>query len=299
MKVKQFYTTGNKDILYKEWEKPSIKHNEIEVKSIFTGVCSSDVSMYKGEFPLLPTEMHGHEGLGEVTKIGNSVFHVKVGDIVATRGEPAFAEYYNAPIGTFVRVPEADPKYILEPVACAINIGRAAKLREKSKVCIIGTGFLAKCLYEYIVDELTVPIDVVGRSNTRYWNNEADMELINFSNVHGDNYDVVYDLSTLPDYFEHININPNGYYIIGAEKDGVASTNFSKFLWNNVTIKCPSPRDDHFISCMKQAEEYVKRNIIMPEDSWTHEYSSDKIDVAFAENLNKKPNMGRSYIKWQ
>ena len=229
----------------------------------------------------------------------NSVFHVKVGDIVATRGEPAFAEYYNAPIGTFVRVPEADPKYILEPVACAINIGRAAKLRENSKVCIIGTGFLAKCLYEYIVDELTVPIDVVGRSNTRYWNNEADMGLINFSNVHGDNYDVVYDLSTLPDYFEHININPNGYYIIGAEKDGVASTNFSKFLWNNVTIKCPSPRDDHFISCMKQAEEYVKRNIIMPEDSWTHEYSSDNIDVAFAENLNKKPNMGRSYIKWQ
>jgi hypothetical protein len=37
----------------------------------------------------------------------------------------------------------------------------------------------------------------------------------------------------------------------------------------------------------------------MPEDSWTHEYSSDKIDIAFAENINKRPNMGRSYIKWQ
>jgi D-arabinose 1-dehydrogenase-like Zn-dependent alcohol dehydrogenase len=299
MKVKQYYTTGNRDILQKDWDKPDITHNQIEVKSIYTGVCSSDVSMYKGQFPLLPTEMHGHEGLGEVTKIGRSIFHVEVGDIVATRGEPAFAEYYNAPVGTFVRVPEADPKYILEPVACAINLGRAAKLREQSKVCIIGTGFLAKCLYEYIVDELTVKIDVIGRSNSRYWYHEAEANLINFIDAPADNYDVVYDLSTKAEHFEQITVNENGTYVVGAEKDSEVSTNFSKFLWNNVTIKCPSPRDPHFISCMKQAEEYVKRGIIMPEDSWTHEYSSDKIDVAFAENINKKPSMGRSYIKWQ
>lgn len=299
MKVKQYYTTGNRDILQKDWDKPDITHNQIEVKSIYTGVCSSDVSMYKGQFPLLPTEMHGHEGLGEVTKIGSSIFHVEVGDIVATRGEPAFAEYYNAPVGTFVRVPEADPKYILEPVACAINLGRAAKLREQTKVCIIGTGFLAKCLYEYIVDELTVKIDVIGRSNERYWFHEAEANLINFIDAPNDNYDVVYDLSTKSQYFEQITVNENGTYVVGAEKDSEVSTNFSKFLWNNISIKCPSPRDPHFISCMKQAEEYVKRGIIMPEDSWTHEYSSDKIDVAFAENINKKPSMGRSYIKWQ
>ena len=302
MKVKQYYTTGNRDILQKEWEKPDITHNEIEVKSIFTGVCSSDVSMYKGEFPLLPTEMHGHEGLGKVTKVGNSVFNVVVGDYVATRGEPAYAEYYNAPVGTYVRVPEADPKYILEPVACAINIGRAAKLRERSKVCIIGTGFLAKCLYEYIFSELEIAIDVVGSSNRRFWDYEAEIggaNLLTTPNIEANNYDVVYDLSTNPEHFENIVVNENGTYVIGAEKEGNASTNFSKFLWNNVSIKCPSPRYPHFISCMKQAEEYVKRGIISPDDSWTNRYTSDNIDIAFAENINKQPKMGRSYIKWQ
>ena len=51
MKVKQYYTTGMQDILTKEYNKPDVTHNEIEVKSLYTGVCRSDVSMYKGEFP--------------------------------------------------------------------------------------------------------------------------------------------------------------------------------------------------------------------------------------------------------
>ena len=242
--------------------------------------------------------MHGHEGLGQVTSIGTAVFNVQVGDFVATRGEPAFAEYYNAPVGTFVKVPEASPQYILEPVACAINIGRAAKLNQTSKVCIIGTGFLARCLFEYIVDELAVKIDVVGKSNTDYWCDGELKDYLNFKQQPEKEYDVVYDLSADPKHFENITVKDNGFYIVGAEKSAPASTDFSKFLWNNITIKCPSPRDTHFISCMKQAEEYVKRGIISTEEQWTHEFTSDRIDVAFAENISKKPGMGRSYIKW-
>ena len=60
MKVNQYYTTGMNDIHRQEYEVPPIEFNEISVKSVYTGVCSSDVAMYMGEFPLLPTNMHGN-----------------------------------------------------------------------------------------------------------------------------------------------------------------------------------------------------------------------------------------------
>ena len=54
--------------------------------------------------------MQGHEGLGEVVKVGNEVTDARVGDIVATRGEsPAYADYYNAKSTEYVVVSEADP----------------------------------------------------------------------------------------------------------------------------------------------------------------------------------------------
>ena len=121
MKVKLLHTTGKQDLIETIWDKPEPEKDEIEVRAVFTGVCSSDVAMYNGDFPTLPKEIQGHEGLGMVTKVGSLVeanMGIEKGDMVATRGEPGFADYYNCKKGTFVKVPnKADPKYILETVA--------------------------------------------------------------------------------------------------------------------------------------------------------------------------------------
>ena len=117
MKVKLLYTTGNNDLLEEIWDKPEPAKDEIEVKTSMTGICSSDVAMYKGEFTTLPKTIQGHESIGIVTKVGslvNANMGLQEGDIVATRGEPGFADYYNAKMGTFVKVPKVDKKYILE-----------------------------------------------------------------------------------------------------------------------------------------------------------------------------------------
>ena len=150
MKVKLLHTTGNRDIIESIWDKPEPGKDEIEVRAVMTGVCSSDVAMYDGKFTTLPKEIQGHEGLGMVTKVGSLVeanMGLKEGDIVATRGEPGFADYYNAKMGTFVKVPKVDPKYILEPVACGINVANAVynhSNNTEQTIAIIGTGFLAR-----------------------------------------------------------------------------------------------------------------------------------------------------------
>ena len=298
MKVKQYYTTGMMDINRQEYDKPDIKHNQIEVQSVFTGVCSSDVAMYKGEFPLLPTDMHGHESLGKVLKVGDAIFNVEVGDYVATRGEPAFAERYNATQGTFVKVPEALPKYIIEPVACAINVAMSVGIIHRDKkVCIIGTGFLARVLYQYIKFSLNTTIDVVGRSDMQFWEEQRNVEV---KDRPSREYDIVFDLSSNPKHFENIEVKENGHYVIGAEKSEPVSTDFSKFLWNNIRIHCPSPRDEKFIECMRIGVVMVREGSIETADMWTNKYNSNnQVDIAFAENIKKKPGMGRSYIEWQ
>jgi D-arabinose 1-dehydrogenase-like Zn-dependent alcohol dehydrogenase len=74
LKTRLFYTDGNRTLHEQEWDKPEIKDNEIEVKSVFTGVCRSDIDMHMGTFQLLPKHIQGHESVGIVTKVGRLIF---------------------------------------------------------------------------------------------------------------------------------------------------------------------------------------------------------------------------------
>src|ERR1700749_463952 len=58
--------------------------NDVEIDILFCGVCHSDLHTARNDwggtvYPAIP----GHEIVGRVTKIGNSVTKVKVGDAVA------------------------------------------------------------------------------------------------------------------------------------------------------------------------------------------------------------------------
>ena len=159
-----------------------------------TGVCRSDIDMMNGDFGPLPLEMQGHEGLGIVTKVGEGITDFAVGDYVATRGEPAYADYYNAADDDCIKVPELSPKYILEPVACALNcieqtdskVGRIG-----GRILILGSGFLAWVIYNALItnpNNLSMEIDVVGNSNRDLWANKLRSE------PEGE-YNLIFDLS--------------------------------------------------------------------------------------------------------
>src|SRR5210317_1793339 len=131
--VKALVTDGNGTFFESEYTIPELNEGDILVRAAMTGVCRSDIAMMQGEFQLLPTSMHGHEGLG---------INTATGEYVATRGEPAYADYYVAREGTYVTVPELDPKYIVEAVACGINVIlnslEELRKREGGKVLILG-----------------------------------------------------------------------------------------------------------------------------------------------------------------
>lgn len=270
---------------------------EIQVAAVMTGICRSDIDMMNGKFDLLPSSMHGHEGLGQIIEIGSKVTDVEVGDLVATRGEPAYADVYNVRAREYVKVPEADPKYILEPVACGINIIHQPirEIAERSgpgkRLLIIGSGFLAWVAYNTIkLNHLEFEITIKGKSNKRQWG-----ELL--SEEYTGTFDVIIDLGGGTDVFDQPILNNEALVIFGTQKQ--VTTDFGNLLWKACTIMFPSPRTEGFYNCMKDAATWIENGDIVVDKFWSNAYTRvSQWEQAFADGINRKANYSRGYLLW-
>jgi D-arabinose 1-dehydrogenase-like Zn-dependent alcohol dehydrogenase len=283
-----------------EYDKSEPGPYEIEVKALMTGVCRSDIDMMNGDFGPLPLHMQGHEGIGQVTKVGSNVITTKVGDYVATRGEPAYADYYNVKMDEYVEIPEANPKYILEPVACGINLINQAKdqiesrqgKNDNTRMLIIGSGFLAWVAYHTMrLNGYIYMIDVLGSSNQELWGNKL---LLGTS----ESYDVVIDLSGKYELGTEINLNNNALVIDGVGK-AVSKQEAQAQLWKAVTTVKPSPRNPQFIDCMHFAKYWIEKGYLEVDHFWTRCYNRNtEWQQAFADGVNRPSGYSRGYIKW-
>ncbi len=291
-------TTGQGYFEEVEYNKPEPGQYEIEVKAVMTGVCRSDIDMMMGNFGPLPLHMQGHEGLGIVTKVGTGVAKVQVGDIVATRGEPAYADYYNTKIEEFVVVPEASPKYILEPVACGINLINQAKEEiEKrqginSKMLILGSGFLAWVAFHTMrLNGFIYQVDVLGSNNLELWGDRLLMATT-------ESYDVVVDVSGKYGLGTYINLNNNAL-VIDAVGKTIDKKEAETMLWKAVTTVRPSPRNQQFIECMHFAKHWIENGYLEVDSFWTRAYNRDtEWQQAFADGMDRPNGYSRGYIKW-
>lgn len=295
--VRLLTTKGDGKFIEVDWEKPDNKADEIEVRAVMTGVCRSDIDMMQGQFNL-PMQMHGHEGLGIVTAVGDYIRDVKVGDYVATRGEPAYADYYNAKTATYVKVPALESKYIIEPVACAINVGASVEhsLYSATQIAIIGTGFLSSILYQWLTLNGLTFIDVIGNHNHPYWLLKHGVEV---KNKVDRKYDVVYDLSNNDIALTRDIYVPNAALVLASTKHPAVASDFNYLLWNAVSITCPSPRTPTFYSCMDIAVEKIRDGEINVDGFWTKGYDRDtEWQQAFEDSLNRTSGFNRAYIYW-
>lgn len=301
MKVKLLRTYGNGKFVEEDWVKPEPSDNEIEVKALMTGICRSDIDMMTGKFPTLPAHMNGHEGLGMVTKVGKNVLNTCFGDIVATRGEPAYADYYNVRDKEFVVVPTIDPKYILEPVACGVNLVKQnidlIKSKSHGRCLIIGSGFLAWVAYhtiklEYVKFET---LEVWGNSNKELWNKEGVL----VSEPTHDQYDVIIDIREHDLVLKRNLLAPLGLWVIAAEKEPVVTT-FGQLLWNANTIVMPSPRHPKFYDSMCDAKIWVSTGSLTVDNFWTKSYDRNtEWEKAFEDGLNRPDGYSRGFIVWK
>lgn len=298
MDVKLLVTDGKGTFTETTWTKPEITANEIEVKAVMTGVCRSDIDMMVGKFGPLPVHMSGHEGLGKVTKVGEEVNDVNIGDIVATRGEPAYADYYNVRQNEYVVVPNARPRYILEPVACGINIVESnmqqilqRTVKPGARILIKGSGFLSYCAYTTLQQrEINADIDVVGSSNTHLWNNKLQ-------DAPSGLYDIIIDLKGDPGTFTDVIYKDNALIIAGSNMQ--VNMDLNNLLWKAVTVNFPSPRNLNFIECMRLAEAWITNGVLKVDSFWTRSYNRrTEWHEAFTDGIRRPSGYSRGYIQW-
>ena len=290
-------TTGSGNFEETTWELPKISCDEITVRAVMTGVCRSDIDMMRGEFGPLPLHMQGHEGLGKVIAVGSDVTNVTIGDYVATRGEPAYADFYNVRANEYVKVPSAEPKYILEPVACGINVVMQAirEIAERSgpgrRLLILGSGFLAWVAYNTIkINNLHFEITVIGNSNRELWGERL-------STYYGGQFDVVIDLSSRDDVFTCDILHNESLVVFGVEK--TITTSFNKLLWKACTMVFPSPRTSGFYQCMRLAEEWITNGTLVVDKFWSKGYNRNtEWQQAFIDGTERPAAYSRGYIYW-
>ena len=301
--VRLLYTTGNgafvEDLNY---VLPPLQCNEIKVKAIKTGVCRSDIDMMQGKFGPLPTNMQGHEGLGQVIDAGCEVDKSIIGAYVATRGEPAYADEYNVRDREYVVVPGCGEEYILEPVACGINCimqPMQQKLFNKftnPKIAIVGSGFLAKIVYKTL--SILYPdwndISVLGRANPEYWSNNGITLQYDFDSE----YDIIIDLKDTARTFNVDCMKPQGLVIMASTKKG--GIKLDNFLWKAVTVVFPSPRADTFYTSMVKARDWIHQGYIDTTNFWTCGYDRDtEWRKAFKDGKDRPKGYGRGFIEWR
>ena len=302
MRNRILVTEGQGEFIETLWRKPRHKADEISVRAVMTGICRSDIDMMQGKFGPLPLTMQGHEGLAQVIEVGKNIDWVEPGDYVATRGEPAFSDHYNVRAGEFVKVPEANPKYIVEPVACAINIVEQSlpmlikNQGANSRLLILGSGFLAWIVWQTLVKKysLTYNIHVVGNSNKKLWRRACTLDRRPIAK-----YDVVIDLKDDLQILEKERLKPGGIWVVAAEKKQLFTTNFSQLLWNANTIICPSPRAKSFHNSMRCAVDWIEDGTLDVDSFWTRGYDRNtEWQQAFTDGVERPEGYSRGYLVW-
>src|SRR5580765_5191570 len=80
MKANVFY--GKNDIRVEEVERPRAGVGEAVIRVTLTTICGTDLHIVRGEYPVAPGLIIGHEPVGVIEELGEGVSGYKVGDRV-------------------------------------------------------------------------------------------------------------------------------------------------------------------------------------------------------------------------
>ena len=171
-----------RDLRLEDVPTPEFSTDEVLIKVNATGVCGTDIHIYRGEWKTSMPIILGHEFSGVIVETGRDVKNLKVGDPVVA--EPnilcgscyfcrmsernyfcenlkatgvtingAFAEYVKTKAENVYKVTEGfnlDEAALIEPLACCVRGIDQAKVRTGDTVAIVGAGPIGLILLQLV-----------------------------------------------------------------------------------------------------------------------------------------------------
>jgi D-arabinitol dehydrogenase (NADP+) len=210
---------------------PKPRENEILIKVKASGICGTDIHIFRGEYlggyPIIP----GHEFSGIVVETGSSVTRFKSGDRVAVEPniscnncDPCLSNRQNfcknwSAIGVtreggmaeYVAVPEQaafsignldfPSAALMEPLACVLHGVQKTGVSLADRVAILGAGPIGLLLLNTILLKGASEITVLDKNESRLKRAEesgASSVLTSFDNLPKDHFDLVIDATGVP-----------------------------------------------------------------------------------------------------
>ena len=304
MKTKIFHSFGGETINDYDFDLGEMRPDQILIKTKYTGICRSDIDQYTGKIEI-PYGCFGHESVGEVISVGADITEFKVGDFVASRDDLAYSPYFYATEPNTTRVPELSTKYIIEPVACSVNIANQILYfwnhhADMTRILIVGSGFVSNLAAQYLKHIMPkLSIHVIGNHNEEQWN-RIGAKFVTFDTC--DTYDVILELSGKQENYELVTnvANDNAHIYLAASFNQSVHTTFWKPLWKNLQYSFPSPRSKSFPIIMKRTPELIEQGVLDVDWVWTNAYDATDYKQAFAESLHRNgdSNFIRSFLVW-
>lgn len=226
MEMKALIITKPGTAIVKSVPVPAFGENDIRIKIKASGICGTDVHIFKGEYlgsyPVIP----GHEFSGIVDDIGSNVTRFKIGDHVAVEPNIAcdncsaclnnrqnfcdnweavgvtrpggMAEYTVVPEKSAFSIGDLPFNYgaFVEPLSCVLHGVERAGIKLGDKVLIIGAGPIGILLSMVIQLQGTSEITQVDKNTHRLEfakKNGAAHTLTSLDDVPKEAFDVVVD----------------------------------------------------------------------------------------------------------
>jgi threonine dehydrogenase-like Zn-dependent dehydrogenase len=297
---------------------------EVLLRTLATSLCNqSEMRSFRGgtreaygsRYPMLPGEP-GHEGVGVVQEVGQSVSDLSVGDIVALTGwggDPAHRSMLVREAAQIARIHPGsrDPREasILEMYASAyhcVKRGWEERRFENSRVAIIGMGAIGfcslQCIHLWPVREI-VAFDLNSRKLALALEVGADRcELVSQSDAPGDagkrygRFDIVVECSgaVAGQAIAHA-LKPRVLINVSYISDPL-TVNQTEWFWAETTIYNPGlPRAND----LRAVANLYNRELIHPGALITSRIKPDIGEYAEAIREIERGNVVKTLIEWE
>src|SRR5882757_4081052 len=126
--------------------------DQVLVEVLACGVCTSDLSAWRGHDPSAPPMRLGHEIAGRVAAVGAQATRWAVGDLVTGLGGEGFADLAVMDANAILPIPTGiSPAHALgEPVAVLAEALSRSPLATGLRVAVVGLGFMGLGLAQLV-----------------------------------------------------------------------------------------------------------------------------------------------------
>jgi 2-desacetyl-2-hydroxyethyl bacteriochlorophyllide A dehydrogenase len=274
---------------------------QVRVRLDGCGICGSNIPLWEGRpwfsYPL-PPGAPGHEGWGQIERLGEGVAHLAVDDHVAILSQHAFADIDIAEASQVVPSPGslAARPFPAEALACAVNVMRRAGITAGQRVAIVGIGFLGAVLVRLAV---LGGAEVTAITRRRYALDVADglgaTHLVRLGEIwptineakaaHNDGFDVVIEVTGLQaplDVASQLAKTRGRLVIAGYHQDGLRQVDMQTWNWQGIDVVNAHERDPQvYVEGMRQAAALVESGALPLDRLITHVFPIEASGDAF------------------